>query len=299
MNESLSYNTTVAFIDVAGSSKLYKEIGNDEAIRRIGNVVQQVCDIAKAHHGVVIKTIGDEVMCHFLDTDNACEATISMQQSGVLTLPLRIGLAWGHVIEKDNDIFGEAVNDAAAVEKISRARQIITTDAFRQKLSASNAEKLFQYDEVKLKGGQQRTKLYRIEWESDTATKTGSQQTVIMPVFGAVQQQLVISFQAPNGKTEAITLTSTNNVPLHIGRDKDSCQLAIDSPQASRDHCHIDYQYGKFMLLDHSTNGTYVKSTEDTPVYLRRQGVPLLGAGEISLGELVSDDSPYVIRFSG
>lgn len=293
-----TYLTTVVFADVAGSSKLYKEVGNDEANRRIGDVVKRIMEVTGQHDGVVIKTIGDEVMCHFPDANRACDAVIALQHIGEQTLPLRIGLAWGTVIEKEADIFGEAVNDAAAVTKIARARQIITTDTFKQQLNEVNAHKLSRFDEVKLKGGQASTTLYRIEWEIGHATQSIAKQTVIMAAVGNIQNQLIVSFHLPNGKTDSITLTP-KNVPLHIGRDNIQCQLAIDSPLASRDHCHIDYQYGKFVLVDHSTNGTYVKNTDGPQVYLRRQESPLIGKGEISLGEQVNVSNPLVVHFTG
>lgn len=293
-----TYLTTVVFADVAGSSKLYKEAGNDEANRRIGEVVQRIMDATRQHDGIVIKTIGDEVMCHFPDANRAYEAVIALQHIGAQTLPLRIGMAWGNVIDKDADIFGEAVNDAAAVAKIARARQIITTEDFKNQLNAANTSKLSRFDEVKLKGDQITTTLYRIEWEIGHATQSIAKQTVIMAAVGNIQNQLMVSFHLPNGKTDSIALTP-KNVPLHIGRDNTQCQLAIDSPLASRDHCHIDYQYGKFVLVDHSTNGTYVKNTDGPQIYLRRQESPLIGKGEISLGEQVDVSNPLVIHFTG
>jgi len=293
-----TYHTTVVFADVAGSSKLYKEVGNDEANRRIGEVVQRIMEATRQHDGIVVKTIGDEVMCHFPDANQACDAVIALQHIGEQTLPLRIGMAWGNIIEKEADIFGEAVNDAAAVAKIARARQIITTDEFKQQLDVVHACKLSRFDEVKLKGGQASTTLYRIEWEIGHATQSIAKQTVIMAAVGNIQNQLIISFHLPNGKTDSITLTP-KNVPLHIGRDSTQCQLPIDSPLASRDHCHIDYQYGKFVLVDHSTNGTYVKNNDGPQVYLRRQESPLIGKGEISLGEQVNVSNPLVVHFTG
>lgn len=293
-----TYFTTVVFADVSGSSKLYKDVGNDEANRRIGDVVNQIMEAARQHGGTVVKTIGDEVMCHFPDANRACDAAIALQQIGEKTLPLRIGMAWGSVIEKESDIFGEAVNDAAAVAKIARARQIIATEAFHQQLDGNHSPKLSRYDEVKLKGAQSATTLYRVEWETQTATQGVAKQTVIMAAIGNIQNQLIVSYHLPDGKTDSITLTP-KNVPLHIGRDNTQCLLAIDSPLASRDHCHIDYQYGKFVLTDHSTNGTYVKNAEGAQIYLRRQETPLIGKGEISLGEQGNIGNPLVIHFSG
>lgn len=297
MNAQLTYNTTVTFADVSGSSRLYKELGNDEANRRITDIVQRLMKCVSDHHGVVIKTIGDEVMCHFIKADDACAAAIGFQRIGEETLPIRVGMAWGSVIEKEADLFGQAVNDAAAVAKIARGRQIIVTEEFKKNLSPDNAKKLSVFDEVKLKGGEATSTIYRVDWETHTNIQGVAKQTVIMASLGAIQTQLAISFVKADGDTCLITLTP-RNVPLHIGRDE-SCNLPSPSPLASRDHCHIDYQYGKFVLVDHSTNGTYVKNADGQQVYLRRQETPILGSGEIGLGEQVSANNPFVIKFNG
>jgi len=249
------------------------------------------------HHGIVIKTIGDEVMCHFTKADNACAAAIGFQRIGEETLPIRVGMAWGNVIEKDADLFGQAVNDAAAVGKIARGRQIIVTDEFKNNLSPDNAKKLSVFDQVKLKGGETTSTIYRVDWETHTNIQPAAKQTVIMASLGALQTQLAVSFIKADGNASTITLTP-KNVPLHIGRDE-NCKLVTPSPLASRDHCHIDYQYGKFVLVDHSTNGTYVKNAEGQQVYLRRQETPLLGSGEIGLGQQLNPDNQFVIKFHG
>jgi len=151
------------------------------------------------------------------------------------------------------------------------------------------------FDQVKLKGGEASTTIHRVDWETHTNIHAAAKQTVIMASLGALQTQLVVSFIQADGNTGTFTLTP-KNVPLHIGRDE-SCQLVTPSPLASRDHCHIDYQYGKFVLVDHSTNGTYVKSANGQQVYLRRQETPLLGGGEIGLGAQVGPDNSFVIKF--
>lgn len=296
MTDHKQYNTTVVFADVSGSSKLYKQVGDEEANRRISDVVTRLMNCTREHQGVVIKTIGDEVMCHFMNADNACDAAIAFQHIGEQTLPIRVGMAFGNVIERDNDIFGQAVNDAAAVAKIARGKQIICSQEFKAELSQANAEKLSIFDQVKLKGSEADTKLYRIEWEAMDSTQGGSDHTVIMTNISAIQNQLVLSFQGFDGENNSLTLNATN-VPLHIGRDESSCQLALPTALASRDHCHIDYQYGKFVLVDHSTNGTYVKNAEGQQVYLRREELPLLGSGEIGLGEQVSETNVNTIKF--
>lgn len=296
MSDQTTYQTTVVFADVSGSSKLYKEVGDAEANRRITDIINRVMEAVKKNRGVVIKTIGDEVMCHFRDANDACNASIEIQKIGQQTLPMRIGMAWGQVIEKDSDLFSHAVNDAAAVAKIARGKQIIVTEDFKKNLSGENAKKLSLFDEVKLKGGNELTKIFRIDWEIPTGTNSIPKQTVIMTAIGSIQTQVVISFNRANGVSDSITLTA-KDVPLHIGRDGASCQLVMESPLSSRDHCHIDYQYGKFVLVDHSTNGTYLKESDKPEIQLRRQESPLVGKGEIGLGEPISKDNHFIIRY--
>jgi len=42
-----------------------------------------------------------------------------------------------------------------------------------------------------------------------------------------------------------------------IGRGPD-CELVISEPKASRQHCTVERRQDRFVLQDHSTNGTYV-----------------------------------------
>jgi len=290
-------NTTVVFADVAGSSRLYQEVGNDEAIRRISALMNRLAQTVHKHHGVVIKTIGDEIMCHFPVADDAGDASIAFQCISEQGLALRIGLSWGSVISRDNDLFGQAVNDAAAVARIARARQIIVTEDFRAQLSAPRAKCLSVFDHIKLKGHTEVSTIYRVEWESSTTASTTSRHTIILSSLAIVQQQINLGFCKVNGEYDTLMLTA-KEVPLHIGRDQEFCQLAFAAPLASRDHCHIDYAHGKFILVDHSTNGTYMRNSNGQQVYLRRQETPLLGEGAIGLGEQVADGNPFVIRFN-
>jgi class 3 adenylate cyclase len=294
MEQNQNYTTVVVFADVSGSSKLYKEVGDDEANRQISGIVDQLMNATREYGGTVIKTIGDEVMSHFTNPYAACEASIEYQRIGENSLPIRVGMAWGSVIEKDNDLFGQAVNDAAAVAKIARGRQIITTQGHFDKLSTDQAEKLTAFDDVKLKGGNTTTKLYRVDWESLNNTATVD-HTMIMANYSATHNQLKLNFTCPD-ELAPITLTE-ENTPIHMGRDRDSCPIVMPTPLASRDHAHIAFQYGKFVLVDHSTNGTWVRS-QGQQVYLRREELPLIGSGDICLGEEVADGNTFIIHYT-
>jgi len=71
---------------------------------------------------------------------------------------------------------------------------------------------------------------------------------------------------------------------ISIGRDS-NCELTVDAKYASRSHANLEFRRGKFVLLDHSTNGTYVKLKKQDDIFIRREQLPLTGEGYISLGE--------------
>ena len=97
-----------------------------------------------------------------------------------------------------------------------------------------------------------------------------------------------------NGRTVSLLPEQT---PFQIGRDPHKAQLLIETELASREHCHIEFRRGKYVLVDHSTNGTYVYVDEQTPIYLRREEAPLQGTGVISVGQQVDPANPWLIQY--
>ena len=110
----------VLFADVSGSTKLYESAGNAVAHAAVESCVNLMKQKTQAAKGRVIKTIGDEVMSAFTSADDAADAAIEMQLAiselppvGTTTLGIRIGFNFGPVVERDGDVFGDAVNLAA------------------------------------------------------------------------------------------------------------------------------------------------------------------------------------------
>jgi len=82
-----------------------------------------------------------------------------------------------------------------------------------------------------------------------------------------------------------------------LGRAKD-CDLLVNSDLASRHHAQLVYRKGKFVLVDQSTNGTFVKPQGGKEVYVQSEALPLSGSGFISLGKAVSVDNEHLIYYS-
>lgn len=69
-----------------------------------------------------------------------------------------------------------------------------------------------------------------------------------------------------------------------MGREPTS-QLQIDLPFASRAHAYVEQRALNFVLVDHSTNGTYVQTEDEQVTLVHRGEMRLWGEGWISLGE--------------
>jgi hypothetical protein len=81
-----------------------------------------------------------------------------------------------------------------------------------------------------------------------------------------------------------------------IGRDEAS-DLPVASTKASRQHARIEWRRDKFVLFDHSTNGTYVTLEGEPEVLVKHESFLLYGRGLLSIGEAAHTDGCGVIRF--
>jgi adenylate cyclase len=116
--------------DVAGYSRL---IGADEdgTLDRLRSIRAEVIEpkIA-AHHGRLVKTMGDGLLVEFASVVDAlrCATEVQQEMTGLNSdiadaerIEYRIGIHQGDVVVEDEDIFGDGVNVAARLEGLSRS----------------------------------------------------------------------------------------------------------------------------------------------------------------------------------
>ncbi len=83
-----------------------------------------------------------------------------------------------------------------------------------------------------------------------------------------------------------------------MGREE-GCEIVIPGFRASRVHARVEYRSGKFVLIDNSSNGTYIRFRDGHVIRLMHEETVLHGSGEISLGQ--SFDEPpmmFLVGFS-
>jgi adenylate cyclase len=285
--------TAVMFVDIEGSTRLYDNLGDQQAQSLISRCLDTVSGVIRDCGGVIIKTIGDEVMSRFADEDRAVDAACAIQErlesrhepEGMPSV--RIGLHYGLAIEKDGDIFGDAVNVAARVTSIAKGKQIITTEETIRNLSPERAAQTRKFDKTRVKGKDGEVTIYEVLWRPESATVMHT--SLSSGTDGATMLSL-----GYRGKDYSI---QANAPDFLIGRDP-RCDLVVESNFSSRIHARIEYRRGKFVLIDQSTNGTYVNMTDHSDIYIRREELPLVGVGAIGIGEMVKDKDDNIIRYA-
>ncbi|MDM8516987.1 FHA domain-containing protein [Desulfobacterales bacterium HSG16] len=74
--------------------------------------------------------------------------------------------------------------------------------------------------------------------------------------------------------------------------------LVVEDSRVSRSHARIVYRQKQFILIDHSTNGTYVFVKGKKGMNLKQNEIQLAGSGIFGLGRKVAPDSPEAIHFA-
>lgn len=286
----------ILFADVSGSTRLYETLGDREAKRAINGLLERMVGVANRYSGVLVKTIGDEILCRFPTAERGVSAAMAMQEamtddhSAPVRLQMRMGLHFGPVLLEAGDVFGDAVNVAARMSAIARAGQIIITQETVACLPPELALKSRLFDTTSVKGKQDQLVIYEVLWEEEAnATVFVASTAPSLTGQEAAQPELVLRYQ---DQERRITLGAT----VGIGR-AETCDLVVESPLASRLHGRVESRRGKFVFIDQSTNGSYVRTEDGNVVYLRREELPLWGAGEISLGEEFGADGSHFLQF--
>ncbi len=287
---------TIMFVDIAGSTRLYQEYGDTLAQDSIARCLIRLSEIIKRHRGTVVKFIGDEILCYLHDPELAFQAAFKLQETAKDTvdpngvqLSLRIGMHFGSAIIEETDLYGDSVNVAAAMRDIAKGGQIIATEEIVAHIPPEISHFTRRYDTSRIKGRQEQTTIYEILWEGEASTQILSGTTSVEKMKSS---KLLLAFQ----ETELALLA---NMPaLTLGRDY-SCSIIIEGTLISRQHASIEYRRGKFLMIDKSTNGTYILTEDGRSIYLRREEFPLWGKGKISLGKtIIDEDTQDLIHYT-
>ncbi|MFT3721258.1 adenylate/guanylate cyclase domain-containing protein [Pseudorhodoferax sp.] len=298
----MGVQATVVFADLSDSTAFFEVLGNEKATAAITRLTQWIGAVCEAHHGRVVKMLGDGVLALFQDTLGAVDSVVQMQRGHHIRLEkwpasirmgIKAGVARGDVVEVDGDCYGDAVNVAARLSDLAGGGEIWATESVVQAVDDAAGLRFRSLGSVTLRGKTEPLALYKVEWEEDVATDFLTQQAVLphMPA------------ESPQGQIQLRHLDVSlrfhaHEMPVHLGRNEHA-ELVVNDPRVSRLHARIEHRNGSFVLVDLSSFGTWVRfAGSDSDVALRRDECQLHGAGEIALGVPLGDIGAPTVSFA-
>ena len=276
--------TTVLFADLIGAADLYTKAGDAAGGEAISKCVER---LRKAVYdcgggGRVMHIKGDKVMALLSSPDIAADAAVAMH-SAMEELPavkgtklaLGIGFHHGPVIQKDNDVFGDTVNLAARLVEQAANGQIITTEETGKRLAPLYRAWMRKLYSIEIRGRSGEVALCELVWRADdSATQYAKART---------PDAVAKSVLTLRHKGQKVVRRREKEL-ITIGRE-DNCGLVVAENDASRQHCTIERRKDKFVLSDHSANGTFVTIEGEKEVELQREDFVLSRRGVITFGQ--------------
>jgi hypothetical protein len=239
-----------------------------------------------------VKTIGDEAMVVFPAADHAAEAAAELQAriaeeppAGSQRLALRIGFHYGPALQSANDVFGDSVNLAARLVGFAQRAQVITSEETIIALSPWLRARTREIDTLTVRGKLRDIRIFELLWQDSP-----EELTALATRPTSVPARLALRL----GEREFTLGEDTR--PLTLGRDAQN-DVVIADRLASRMHARIERRNGKFVLVDHSSNGTYVTFAGEPQIPLRREELVLRGQGQIAFGHASVDRQGDLLTF--
>lgn len=287
----------ILFADVVGSTQLYDKYGDTKASETVASCLDIMKDATYQFNGTVIKTIGDEVMSTFPTADEAMGASVMMQtlitaegkKEGGIPVLIRIGCHFGPVVQEQNDIFGAAVHTANRMTSQAKAKQIVISGFTVEQMSPELRNQTRQIDVATVRGRLDEVALFELVWQPDEATSmlpTIDWQTKA----SRKASKLLLNF---GDKTVEV---SDQRKSINIGRADDN-DLVVKGNLISRIHARIEMRRGKFMIIDQSTNGTFLQNIMGQETFVRRDSTELASEGSIGLGRAEEPGSTLAIHY--
>lgn len=285
----------VLFADVSESGLLYQKLGDTAARNVINACFAALSEILPRFEGMLMKTLGDAILCVFPTADQAVLAAGEMQAVVTSTRPgnypvaVHIGLAHGPVLLEETDVFGDTVNVAAYLTAVAMREQILTTEATRSALSPALKSCIRPIFHAVLKGTSRESMVYQVLWKTDRMeiTDVNLQSSKVIP---GDTGSLLVSLDEEQVRIDHFRPSIT------IGRSHE-CDLVVADRYASRQHLTIRLMRMRFYLIDHSINGTFVTLQGGEEVHVLRGELPLDSSGEISLGRSRAGRTEELISF--
>lgn len=286
--EASTRNIAVLFADICGSTRLYENAGDRQAMTMTASCLEEMEGCIRRKNGTIIEVRGDGVLATFETAEAALLAARAIRE-GTLSRPLCVhaGIHLGKTLLAGNSIFGDTVNVAARMADLAKANEIMLSKDAYEALSTGTRFGIRPLGPVVVKGKAGLMPVFLCAHASPDETIIGQAFDPVAP--GAPVLTLTYAGCPFQLKSAAASLV--------IGRHTD-CDLIVEDQVVSRRHATVESKQGKFFIQDHSSNGTFVSSEGFPMTFLRRDAMQLSGRGTLSLGIRPQRNTGHLIEFN-
>jgi hypothetical protein len=208
------------------------------------------------------------------------QTRIGMQApAGGKPLRIRVGAQLGSVLQEKDDVFGDCVNVAARMAKIAKGGQIIVAGECARAMDPWLKEQTRVIDKLPVKGRGREVEVHELLWRHT------DDMTTLESAPPSSQGQSRVRLRLTYAGKEF--LVGEGHDVLVLGRET-SCDVVLSDKLASREHARIECRRGKFVLIDISSNGTFLTFRGEPEMALKREEAVLHGRGSLSFGHPAS-----------
>lgn len=282
---------TVLFADISSSTGIMKQHGDRAGRAIIKRCLDRVAKAVAAHDGRVVDRIGDELMCAIPGAEAGILTALEIrdevevganEQEYPPDLRMHIGLHYGPVVIDGEQIFGDTIHTAKRMVDLAKADQALTTLSTLEEAGGEVTGAWWRpVDEIRIKGHVEPVAIYEVM--RDDSAFTVFAKVAPAPQAAETYVRCTLRFQ-----DQTFVVDDTRPV-FTIGRHA-GCDLPLPVDCVSREHAKIEYQKGRFICVDRSTNGTFVsEASAAEPVLVHREERWLRDRGQLRIG---SRDDP-------
>ncbi|MFI1915822.1 adenylate/guanylate cyclase domain-containing protein [Nocardia sp. NPDC020380] len=122
----------IGFADMVGYTRLTRHLEPEELSSLLEAFETATSNAIVANGGWVIKNVGDEVMFAATTATEGARIALAVQEAATashgVTQELRVGLAYGEVLQRFGDLYGSVVNVAARLTGVARPGTVLIDD---------------------------------------------------------------------------------------------------------------------------------------------------------------------------
>lgn len=266
-NEQLA----VLCANLTGAAQLQAQMNPTEAEYALHRCQKRLVQAVEGHAGRLVKRTNDTLVAHFCGSEDALLSAVDIQRrisalppmAGV-SLGVKVGVCVGHGSREERFFEDEATNPAINLSGIAEPGQLLLSVPARATNVKWTDFVAHQRPEIPLACGKRKLGVFEIDWRKCHGT---DMKVPVAPTM-AHELRLVLHY-------EGNPLVLDRKRPLLTVGRLSKCDLALKDDRCSRIHARIEQRGNQFILIDQSTNGTFltIEGSAEQRVHRREQAL--------------------------